>query len=198
MTRWTIVGDPFRKEGRLLAPARCECGTVRDIRVSAALVPTRPSCGCLRRERQAARVTTHGMSRTPEFRAWQSMLSRCSNARSTSWSDYGGRGIQVCPRWAGSFEAFLADMGPRPTSDMSLDRIDVDGNYEPGNCRWATQSQQNANRRPRETCWKGHRYTPDNTRWRNKSGKRHRQCIACADATEVRRGRSKRTAEVQS
>ncbi len=85
----------------------------------------------------------------PEYRVWSEMIQRCSNQKHPRWSDYGGRGIIVCDRWR-SFINFLADMGERPSPDLTLDRIDNDGGYEPGNCRWATRSQQQYNRRPRK------------------------------------------------
>jgi len=91
-------------------------------------------------------ATTHGMTGTPTHVTFWSMWSRCTSPGNASWPRYGGRGIAVCDRWR-SFENFLADMGPRPSLDHSLDRIDGDGNYEPGNCRWATREEQNANRR---------------------------------------------------
>ncbi len=127
--------------------------------------------------------TTHGWSRTPEYKAWQSMIQRCTNPKNHAYARYGGRGITVCDRWLAGFDAFLADMGPRPEGH-SLDRVDVNGNYEPRNCRWATLSEQNANVRPRETCRAGHEYTPENTRMRTRAnGRPTRQCITCAEAT---------------
>jgi hypothetical protein len=83
---------------------------------------------------------------SPEYRAWLGMRGRCTNEKLVSWKYYGARGIRVCKRWD-SFECFLADMGTKPTPRHSLDRINNDGNYEPGNCRWATPSQQSRNRR---------------------------------------------------
>ena len=75
------------------------------------------------------------------------MKYRCSNPRAKDYPDYGGRGIKVCERWLNSFENFLADLGPRPTPQHSIERLDNDGNYEPGNCVWATKQEQNRNRR---------------------------------------------------
>lgn len=90
--------------------------------------------------------TTHGLTKTPEYRAWHSMKQRCLNPNCSRWDKYGGRGIAICQIWLDSFEAFLADMGPRPSQDHSIDRVDNDGDYEPGNCRWATRSEQQRNK----------------------------------------------------
>jgi hypothetical protein len=102
------------------------------------------SCGCYDRERRIK----HGKSRTQVHRAWSSMKQRCLNARSKSWFRYGGRGIAVAQEWLGphGFENFYAYVGDPPSSAYSLDRIDNDGDYEPGNVRWATKKEQGSNR----------------------------------------------------
>jgi len=91
------------------------------------------------------RPPSHGMFGTATYRAWNDMKKRCLNKTNKSYKYYGGRGITICERWL-TFENFLADMGVRPAG-LSLDRIDNNGNYEPGNCRWTTHQQQMVNRR---------------------------------------------------
>ncbi len=95
---------------------------------------------------EGARLS-HGMVRSPEYSSWCAMKARCLNPNTTRFEQWGGRGIKICPQWVNSFENFYADVGPRPTPKHSIDRIDNDGNYEPGNVRWATPKEQNNNKR---------------------------------------------------
>lgn len=130
----------------------CDCGGLKQIRIDAVLSGRARSCGCYHRNVVVSSLgkqnKTHGLSKTKIYYVWKSMRSRCSNPNREDYERYGGRGIRVCDEWETSFELFLEDMGECPIG-MSLDRINNEGHYEPGNCRWATKSEQVHNRRAR-------------------------------------------------
>lgn len=141
--RWTVVSYSGKK--RWLC--RCNCGEERSVIGTALRDGSSTSCGCLRKENALSAVVTHGMYATSIYKIRTQIIQRCHNPNSYAYQGYGGRGISVCQSWRDSFEAFLEDMGPRPSPQHSIDRIDNDGNYEPGNVRWATAHEQLLNRR---------------------------------------------------
>lgn len=133
--------------GRVAWECRCDCGALCTPQSSSLVSGNTQSCGCFGRANSTAAVTTHGETGSVEHMAWKQAIGRCENPRKPNFPDYGGRGIRVCERWRSSFPNFLADMGRRPSRQHSLDRIDVNGDYSPDNCRWATPAQQSRNRR---------------------------------------------------
>jgi hypothetical protein len=138
------------KEGRISWLCRCDCGVDKVISGGPLNAGHAKSCGCLLGEN----IKTHGLSGTPAHRSWKAAKQRCLNPKASNYARYGGRGITMDPVWATDFSVFLADMGQPPSARMELDRIDSDGNYEPGNCRWATRTQQVLN--TSRTIWVAH------------------------------------------
>lgn len=135
--RWTVPDDAT---GRV--EARCDCGSVKVVRVGDLRSGKSASCGCYRREALRRLRTTHGGYGTGAYSAWSHAKGRTTNPRNKKWPRYGGRGIRMCQRWRDSFQAFLDDMGERPGPGYSIERVDNDGDYEPGNCKWARRSDQ--------------------------------------------------------
>ena len=149
-SRWLVLNRaPNDNRGRTHWHCVCDCGVERIVAGTHLRGGNSKSCGCYHIEK----ITKHGYCSTanmggssPVYRSWIGAKSRCSNPKHANYKDYGGRGITMCEEWRKDFSAFYRDMGPRPEG-CSLHRVNNDGNYEPGNCRWATPKEQSQNTR---------------------------------------------------
>lgn len=164
-----MVISPAPNKGRRTAwNCQCVCGA----RIVVGTVHLRTgntrSCGCFSKERIRETHKTHGLSGTKEYQQWAGMLARCNDPNHVGYANYGGRGVVVCERWT-HYTSFLEDMGPRPSSRHSIDRIDPNGHYEPGNCKWSTRNEQNNNQRSNRLLTHNGR-TQNISRWASEVG----------------------------
>lgn len=148
--RLKIINEELASKGGRRVRCRCECGKLIVVFYKSLRTGNTASCGCLRSEKVARKNHKHGaggrLNRTPEYVAWKQMRQRCNNPGTHEWMNYGGRGITVSSEWD-DFATFLKDVGPKPSPAHSLDRIDNNDHYRPGNVRWATSKEQARNKR---------------------------------------------------
>lgn len=137
----TVIDQPKVKGKNTYVNCRCDCGAVRNVRLVRLLDGVSRSCGCKHKEYLRQKFTTHGKYFEPEYRAWSNMKKRCTDPRLAKWYS----NISVCEKWLNSYDAFLADVGRKPSEKHTLDRIDSAGNYEPTNVRWVTMTVQSRN-----------------------------------------------------
>lgn len=148
--RLVALGPVARLRRQIVWLCECDCGNTARVILKCLMAGETRSCGCLRSEICRAQLTTHGMRNSRLYKTWQSMKTRCTNPKSNVYAFYGGRGISVCDEWMHDFEAFHAYISQLPgfgVKGNTLDRIENNGNYCPGNVRWASMPEQQRNRR---------------------------------------------------
>jgi hypothetical protein len=145
--RITVVSLDHRKKNKLYWLCRCECGNNLIIDSSHLRSSHTKSCGCYKLETTILRTEKHRMCKSPEYYSWGAIKNRCLNKKNPAYCNYGGRGITMFTDWIDSFESFFSYVGNRPSSKHSIDRIENNGNYEPGNVKWSTKKEQANNRR---------------------------------------------------
>lgn len=158
--RWIVVSYAGKRGKNSHWNCRCECGNDGVVHAGNLTSGKSACCGCVQYEKLTKRNTKHGLSGHPLYGVWTQMKARCQWSSHPQFRDWGGRGIKVCDRWNESFEAFLADVGERPTPRSEIDRINNDGDYEPGNVRWSERQAQMRNmRRNRIVTFNGQQIT---------------------------------------
>jgi hypothetical protein len=143
--RLTVIERAGSKGNGAAWKCRCVCGKETIVSRHCLIHSNTQSCGCLHREKLMEAIVTHGLHKHPLYQTWVTMKGRCENPHATGYENYGGRGIKVYERWRHSFPNFLSDMGERPDG-MTLDRKNVNGDYSPENCKWATHKEQHHNK----------------------------------------------------
>lgn len=157
--RLRVVSKAYtNKHRKVVWECLCDCGNTSFVTTRELKSGHTKSCGCLKKERiiNQSQKGFHQKNNKAEYNSYSSMKNRCYNSNCPHYDRYGGRGISVCDEWFESFETFLNDMGKRPSLEHTLDRIDVNGNYDPSNCRWADLSTQSFNKRKRRDNTTGH------------------------------------------